>query len=61
MAGWNSAAKFLGISAPTCMKRLAEGKFPPPCRSDPFTRTDGQVYAKHTWRLSDLVAYAEGR
>ena len=59
--GWTNAAKLLGISNETAMKRAKVGEFPVPCRNDPFKRGDGQTYSKPTWRRADLVAYAEGR
>lgn len=59
--GWSNAAKLLGVSNLTCMKRARLGKLPKPCRVDRIERADGKVHCKLTWRRSDLVAYAEGR
>jgi hypothetical protein len=58
--GWPTAAKLVGITPMTAMKRAKAGTFPIPCRTEPFKRGDGKVYSKPTWRRADLIAYAGG-
>ena len=59
--GWANAARVLGVTDKTCMNRYARGDFPKPCRTHDFTRADGTVYSKPTWRRADLIAYAVGK
>lgn len=59
ITGWSQAARVVGVTRDTVVRRARAGSFPLPVRTDTFTRS-GETCTKPVWRRSDLRRYAEG-